>query len=1052
MRKPLVFSIWIFVFLLTSCQKSPLPNPSPGFSSTPQAATSPALDPRAVETPGFVPIAREEAPLSLTTADGTGLKLVSVKAQAVLDGPLAFTQLHLVFDNPEDRVVEGRFEITMPDGAAISRFAMKIGDRWQEAEVVERQAAQRAYEDFLHRKQDPALLEKEAGNEFHARIFPIPAKGRKDILISYSQELESSTTPYVLPLAGLPKMDDLSIEVSSGGKPLPAVTEKDHQPKGDFAVPQDGAVTGLAGGDVVVARVRPAVSSLASRPEDLLVLFDTSASRGLGFTDQVELLADVLKELPSVKKLTVAAFDQNVEMVYEGEPASFSPEVLLKRKALGATDLQAALAWAAATKGHTRLLLVTDGITTAGEEKLGETLRGSSFQRLDVMMVGGIRDKDRMEVLVGEALAQEGAVLDSDLSPRELARKLGLSVNSGIDVSVKGARWVWPTTLDGVQPGDERLVYAEIPKPGKDVAISLGGAKAVQVPLQTASAAPLLTRSAAVARIARLESMRAETKDDKAKAKLAQEIVGLSTSQRVLSDLTALLVLETEYDYERFGIDRNALSDILEIGKNGLVLTERPDLPTWADDKPQRPSPDDGIVRQSHQIKREVLSSASATPGATPGGDYVHEVESANYLVAQNKTRTVDTPTYNEYDTTMGSMGRAAPEARGGRTASFSDNDGVRDGASPEGGSTGGIESGAEFSAYSSRPEDDGRMMAQERSRSYLPEPSQPTAARRPAPAPGGGASGALPLDGKMAEIDALLKSRKVDKALEMAWAWHQAEPGNVLPLLALGDCLEANGDTATAARVYGSIIDLFPSRADLRRFAGTRLQGLKEGLPLAVDTFTKAVKQRPDHVSSHRFLAFALARQKKFSEAFSALEAGRAQDYPGGRFAGWQRVLGEDLRLLGAAWGAREPAQKKAIAGRLAKFGLAPTDKPSLRFILTWETDANDVDFHIEDSKGGHAFYSSPNLASGGQLFADVTTGYGPECFAIEGTPQAYPYKLQIHYYARGPMGYGMGQLEVLQHDGKGNLLFEERPYVVMKDGAYVDLGTVAGQLKSAK
>ena len=41
--------------------------------------------------------------------------------------------------------------------AAISRFAMKIGDRWQEGEVVERQAARVAYEDFLHRRQDPAL-------------------------------------------------------------------------------------------------------------------------------------------------------------------------------------------------------------------------------------------------------------------------------------------------------------------------------------------------------------------------------------------------------------------------------------------------------------------------------------------------------------------------------------------------------------------------------------------------------------------------------------------------------------------------------------------------------------------------------------------------------------------------------------------------------------------------------------------------------------------------------------------------------------------------------
>jgi hypothetical protein len=40
--------------------------------------------------------------------------------------------------------------------------------------------------------------------------------------------------------------------------------------------------------------------------------------------------------------------------------------------------------------------------------------------------------------------------------------------------------------------------------------------------------------------------------------------------------------------------------------------------------------------------------------------------------------------------------------------------------------------------------------------------------------------------------------------------------------------------------------------------------------------------------------------------------------------------------------------------------------------------------------------------------------------------------------------MGYGMGVLEIMRHDGKGNLTFEHRPYVAMNDRAYVDLGSV--------
>jgi hypothetical protein len=44
--------------------------------------------------------------------------------------------------------------------------------------------------------------------------------------------------------------------------------------------------------------------------------------------------------------------------------------------------------------------------------------------------------------------------------------------------------------------------------------------------------------------------------------------------------------------------------------------------------------------------------------------------------------------------------------------------------------------------------------------------------------------------------------------------------------------------------------------------------------------------------------------------------------------------------------------------------------------------------------------------------------------------------------------MGYGMGKLSILQHDGRGGLKFEDRPFVVMVDRAYVDLGLIKGPL----
>jgi uncharacterized protein YfaP (DUF2135 family) len=146
--------------------------------------------------------------------------------------------------------------------------------------------------------------------------------------------------------------------------------------------------------------------------------------------------------------------------------------------------------------------------------------------------------------------------------------------------------------------------------------------------------------------------------------------------------------------------------------------------------------------------------------------------------------------------------------------------------------------------------------------------------------------------------------------------------------------------------------------------------------------------------------------------------------------------------------WQSARPKDIDAIRARLDGRDTALAAGPSTRFVITWETDANDVDFHIRDGKGGHAYFDDTELPSGGELFADITDGYGPECFAIPGKPAAYPYTFEAHYYSRGPMGYGMGKLQIMQHDGKGKLKFADRPFLIMQDEAFLDLGKLAKPL----
>ena len=81
------------------------PRPAPSLDA---AAPPPTFLPRRTLRPSQREATR--APVSLTASDGTGLTLVSLTARAVVEEPLAFTELHLVFENPTDRRIEGRFE------------------------------------------------------------------------------------------------------------------------------------------------------------------------------------------------------------------------------------------------------------------------------------------------------------------------------------------------------------------------------------------------------------------------------------------------------------------------------------------------------------------------------------------------------------------------------------------------------------------------------------------------------------------------------------------------------------------------------------------------------------------------------------------------------------------------------------------------------------------------------------------------------------------------------------------------------------------------------
>jgi outer membrane protein OmpA-like peptidoglycan-associated protein len=1020
------------------------------------------------------------APWSLTASDGSGLALARVEAKAVVEGPLAFTELHLHFKNTEDRVREGTFQITLPEHAAISRFAMANAGTWLEAEVVPKLVARRAYDDFLHRRQDPALLEKAAGNQFTAKVFPIAAKADKHLVISYSQELPG--TRYTLPLRGLPRVAQVEIELATvggdGKRATQRLAERDWQPDRDFVSTSLTAPAAVRAGQLVVAQVELAASVERDAPRGITLLVDTSASRALGFTHYVAAIEKLAGELRTRWRapLEIVAFDQATELLADAGK-------LRDRGAAGASDLGQALDWLAKRGTQSRLVIIGDAVITAGAEGSALTAKvaalKSRVERIDVVLAGGLRDERVARQLVRAGLARAGAVLALDDDPVAVA--LGESVLTDVAIEVPGATWHHPRTIASARAGTRVMVFAKLPAAKLEVVA--GGSRRLFAPLT--GTAPLVERAVAGAELAELESRLAVTKGDDA-ARLRGVIAEKSVASRVLSSETALLVLESDDDYTRYGISRTALADVLVVGKTGVERMHRTsagtlasssakpaDAPTVSTErvstKPPAPKPKPPRADPPDHDNDGILDVDDRCPDAESTDDdgcpvrgrvivteaSIMVLDHVYFADGRDVIRPISYPILDAVAATLISATDIAlvevqghTDERGDGTANLALSD--RRAAAVRQYLIGKGIAPARLTAqgYGESQPLDARhtpaAWAKNRRAAFLilrRTVDDAPASKLPPPPP--------PVTGELAEIQTALArahgAQDIARALSRARAWHAREPGNVLALIGLGEALEASHDPG-AARVYGSIIDLFPGRADMRRFAGQRLARLETARELTIDTNRRAVADRPDHLTGHRLLAYSLVRADRFAEAFAAILAGFDQKYRDGSYAGGVRVLGEDAGMIGTIYATKQPARRAQIVKALSARKLALATRASTRFVLYWETDANDVDFHIRDARGGHAYYSKPKLASGGELYADVTTGYGPECFVIE-NPKAGPYQLSLDYYAQGPMGYGMGLLQIQRFDPKRGLTLEDRPYVIMTNHAKLALGSYSGK-----
>lgn len=632
-----------------------------------------------------------EAPLSLSDPDGQDLTLEKLDVRAAVQGMLSLTELELVFRNPHPRRMEGRFTCVLPPGATISRFAKEVNGVLMEGEVVERLRANRIYDEILHQMRDPALLEQDQGNRFSARIFPIEANGQVRLILSYTRTLGleqaqgSAARTFALPLRGLPTVQSFhfkglfsalpgerSASLSSGQLSGPRgatastvqvleLSESNYTPQQDLEVrwTPAGALEPaqlLAAGDFYLAAVRVPGLPPTGTTEKLPWVFyvDTSASSAEGEQHRIRALEQLIKSLPKDASgeatVKVLAFDQTLQPLLEGRAGEVAAKVgaaLLARHSLGGTDLALVLEHMLSSKGPSRFVLVSDGVATLGKTDARELLtladRLPVDSRLHALVLGSRQDQPTLKGLTqGRGRIVTVPFSESlDQKAMEAAAQLALPPGQNFDVADAGAEWVYPTRFTDVQPGAELIVVGK-QKPGQLPRLALSGksgklglgANVQALPMGTFE--PLLEREGYRAYLDHLAEREARETDPGVRQALADQQVKLSIERRVMIPRTTLLVLETEQDYARFGLDRTALAAILTVGGAGIERIDRTRAQQVAQpivrptEPPVRPEPrpiaDPKPITQNRPTgDRGASASGQAATGAAPRGGEVRE-------------------------------------------------------------------------------------------------------------------------------------------------------------------------------------------------------------------------------------------------------------------------------------------------------------------------------------------------------------------------------------------------------------------------------------------
>jgi len=878
------------------------------------------------------------------------VELTELAISVSIIGNIATTTCEMSFHNPINRILEGELIFPLDEGQTVSRFAMDVNGVLREGVPVEKNKGQQVFESIERRRVDPGLIELVQGNSYRARIYPIPAKGNKRIVLAYNQELKSTHEGklYKLPLTIDQVIDHFSIRVEILKQSIGPIIETnsftnfsfekwdenyiaeakylnvrlDHQlvflippvPNINQVFVEKGEISGNTFFYLYLnpeTQIRP-----KKYPNNIAIYWDvSSSSENRRIDEELSLLKRYFKALGNSKvelylfsntlikggnyTITEGTCDELINtlssMHYDGGTQ------------LGALDFSLTSA--------EEILLFTDGLSTYGSRKIqipdNVIITINSCIKADHSLLSYIANASGGTYINLQNISMNEAYQKLVFQPMQF-----ISAEYSMDISN-----VYPTlpqeitnsfSCAGILNSSSAWIKLNFGY-GKEVVFS----KTITICPEKSTSGGTIEKIWAQKKLSELDMLYDENKN---------EISLLGKRFSMVTRNTSLIVLETLNDYLEYEIEPPA-----EFQEDYFrILKER-----QAAEKETAQNNIENAVR----LYQEKISWWNTNYPLEPlvyGTD--GKLELNDDAESLDEVMVVGYGTQRRSDVT-GAISTVEAEAI---PMTRADN-------------------------HSDAKEKDSEEDLKSKGGVIFLAPWNPDAPY-------------LKLFEKVTENDLY------EKYLEMKPEYKDMPSFYV----DVSEYFEQKGLKEYAIRILSNLGEMQLKNHELMRVMAHRLEQMEQ-FSAAVEVYKEVLEIRKEEPQSYRDLALALAKNKKYQMSIDILYDAITKSWDG-RFPGIESIMVSEMNAIIAEAGKNLHTEKidKRLLVNLTV---------DMRIVLNWDADNTDMDLWVTDPNGEKCFYSYKLTQIGGRMSNDFTGGYGPEEFMLKKAIKG-KYKVEANYY----------------------------------------------------